>query len=359
MLRDGAQAVFNEINRKLGLGAVVLASDIVVAKRYSTGSLSLDLALGGGLPGNQWTEVIGKESSGKTAMVLKTVAANQRLDPDFTTFWVAAEHYDFEQAEALGVDNDRVVVSPIRYMEVAFDLILKVLRSKEYDCIVLDSYPALLTAEEDEKIMEEVTVSAGARLFNKFWRKAGADGTRASDNSERPFLGIIINQYRDKIGGYSPQGTPQTSPGGHGKDYAFYTRVEVGRDEYLTEKRPGIDQPVKVGQKIRFKTIKNKSAAPMQLAYVDFYFRGAPFKGFLRGDYDVAKEYITMGILFSVIRKSTNGWYYYADRKWHGEPSLLSDVRAEIDLQQAIRADVLQLASNPAILDQLPEEAHA
>lgn len=358
MLRDGAQALVNEINRKLGEGTVVLASDMVVPSRFTTGSLSLDVALGGGWPANQWNEVIGRESSGKTAMVLKTVAANQRLDPDFTTYWLAAEHYDYDQAEALGVDNTRVVVSPIRYMEVAFNLILKVLRSKEFDCIVLDSYPALLTAEEDEKVMEEFSVAVGAKLFNRFWRKAGADGARAADGSDRPFLGIVINQYRDKVGGFSPVGVPQTSPGGHGKDYAYYTRVDVGRDEYITEKRPGVKDPVKVGQAIRFKTIKNKSAAPMQVAHVDFFFRGAPFLGFLRGDYDVAKEYVTMGILFGVIQKKV-AWFYYGDRKWQGEPAVISDVRAELDLQEAIRNEVLQLAANPAILDQLPEPAHA
>src|SRR5213076_1488749 len=119
-LNTEALALAARINKELGEGAVIVASDMRVPKTFTTGSLSLDIALGGGWPGNQWSEIIGKEGYGKTAITLKTIAANQRINPDFSTLWVAAEHYDTRQAKALGVDNSRVVVVSTQDMVVAY-----------------------------------------------------------------------------------------------------------------------------------------------------------------------------------------------------------------------------------------------
>ena len=355
-LSDGAVALMQDINRKLGTDTVVLGSDMAVPGRYTTGSLSLDVALGGGWPANQWCEVIGAESAGKTACVLKTVAANQRTDANYVTFWLAAERYDEQQATALGVDNSRVMVSSSQNMEEALSLLVYAAESKLTTCIVLDSYPALIPAEEDEKSVGEVGVAVGARLMNKFIRKAGKASHRDVRGADPAFHGIIVNQYRDKIGGFSPVGTPQTTPGGNGKNYFFYARVEVKRTEYITEKRPGIKDPVKVGQSIRFTTIKNKSAAPQQRAVVDYYFRGAPFLGYRRGDYDLGKEYVEMGKLFGIIQGST--WLTYAGEKFQGKPALAARVREDVDFKAALRDDVLEIARNPALVDQISFEQY-
>jgi len=344
-----------QINKDFGGGTVLVASDIAVPRRFTSGSLSLDVALGGGWPGGRWVEIIGKESAGKTAIAFKTVAANQKLDPEFATLWVAAEAYDTDQAAALGVDNDRVVVVPTQEMELAFELMIKAAESKAVDMIVLDSYPALIPGEEAEKAMDEFTMTQGARLMNKFTRKAGKATDRDATGTERPMLGIIINQFRDKIGGFARFGVPQTSPGGHGKDYFYHARLEVSRDDWIVEKRPGIADPVKVGQTIKLRTIKNKSAAPQQTATVNFYFRSAPYLGFERGDYDLGSEYFTMGVLFGVIRKS-GAWFYYDDRKWHGKEAAVAELRSDHALQSAVCTEVLEAAKNPKLVDQiLPE----
>lgn len=354
-MRPEAELVVNKINKAFGESTVIKASDLAVPKRFTTGSLSLDVALGGGWPGGQWSEVVGKESAGKTAVVLKTIAANQLLDPDFQTLWVAAENYDVDQAAALGVDNSRVIVVPTQEMEFAFEVMLEAAESRGFDLITLDSYPALIPAEEIEKAMDEFTMAIGARLMGKFARKAGRATKRNADGSERPVLGIIINQYRDKIGSFARFGVPQTTPGGHGKNYFFYTRLEVARDDYITEKRPGIADPVKVGQTIKLRTIKNKSAAPQQVASVDFYFRGAPHLGFGRGEYDLGKEYFTMGVLFGIIKKG-GAWYYYGDSKWQGKDRLIADLKNDVALRDEISGHVLEAAKNPKLVDQiLPE----
>lgn len=328
---------------------------MAVPRRFTSGSISLDVALGGGWPGGQWVEVRGRESAGKTAIALKTVAANQVLDPEFTALWVAAEAYDTDQATALGVDNTRIVVVPTQEMEFAFETMIDAAESQAVDMIILDSYPALIPGEEADKAMDEFTTAVGARLMNKFTRKAGRATKRNSDGSERPLLGIIINQFRDKIGSFSRFGVPQTTPGGHGKDYFYYAILEVSRDEWITEKRPGIADPVKVGQTMKLRTTKNKSAAPQQVAAVDFYFRGAPYSGFDRGDYDTGKEFFTMGVLFGVISKG-GAWYSYGDNKWQGKESVIQALRNDPELRSVIAEEVLDAAKNPKLVDQIMPE---
>jgi recombination protein RecA len=328
----------------MGADTVVLGSDMAVKRRFTTGSLSLDVALGGGWPADQWAEVYGRESAGKTAMVLKTIAANQAIDPKYSTFWVAAERYDEQQATALGVDNSRVIVAPAaQEAELAFDLLLHTVESKAATAIVLDSYPALLPDEENAKAMGESTVALGARLFNKFCRKAGRASHRDVRGGDPPFHGIIINQQRDKIG-WSPGDEPlQTTPGGNGKNYFFIARVDVKRKAYIKESRPGLGS-VPVGQTIEFSTVKNKSAPPKQKAEVDFYFRGAPFLGFRRGDYDLGSEYVDIGWSLGLIDGSPQQ-PVYRGQKFKGKKGMKDLVREDVDFKLQLRTDVLELVT--------------
>lgn len=344
-LSTEAVSLAAELNKRLGEGSVVLASDMRVARRYTSGSLSLDVALGGGWPGNQWAEVLGMESHGKTAVVLKTIAANQVTDPDFSTLWIAAEHYDVDQASALGVDNSRVVVVPTQEMEVAYETMLQYAKARAVDCIVLDSYPALIAKEEEDKSMDEAVMALGARLTGKFFRKAGAATRRSLILEERPMLGFIINQYRDKIGAFAPHGTPKTSPGGNAKNYAFYVRVEVNRDEWIEQALPGKGK-VKVGQKIKVRTIKNKSAAPQQIAYLDFYFRDAPILGFSRGDYDLTKELVAMAVVYDVITRG-GATFSFAGHKWKGKDAMFEAIRHDVALRNQISDQVRDVALDP------------
>jgi recombination protein RecA len=352
-----AKTLIARVNKALGENTFILADALQIPRRFTTGCLGLDVILGGGLPGNQWIEVLGKESSGKTSMLLKMIAANQALDKNFTTLWVAGEHFDSDLAGALGVDLSRVILYPHgQEMETAFQVMLEAAESKAVDLTILDSYPALIAEEEDDKAMSEATMAKGAGLMGKFCRKAGKATRRKPDGSERPMVGVIVNQWRDKIGGFSRFGTPQTSPGGNGKNYFFYVRIDVARVEYITEKRPGVKDPVTVGQTVKFKTVKNKSAAPQQTAQVDYYMRRAPFLNFQRGDYDTAKEYFALGKLFRVLGVRGGGYYNFGDQEWRGEENVLKAMRAEPELLKSIGDQVLELASNPKALDELYED---
>lgn len=342
-----AVALAAKINKRLGEDAVIIASAMTIPRTFTSGSLSLDVALGGGWPGNQWVEVVGQESHGKTFVVLKTVAANQAQDPNFTTLWVAAEHYDKDQAVALGVDNDRVIVVSTQDMAIAYETILEFAEARAVDCIVLDSYPALIPPEEEQKSMEEVQVALGARITGKFFRKAGSATRRSMTEDDKPLLGIIINQFRDKIGGFSPAGTPKTTPGGNAKNYAFYTRVEVKRDEYIEEKIPGKDLKVKVGQTIKIRTIKNKQAPPQQVAVIDLYFRDAPTLGFERGDYDTVKEVLILAMVYDIVTRR-GAYFHYGTERWQGREAMLASFREDPALLARLDAEVRQVAVHGA-----------
>jgi len=343
-LNTEALALAAKINKDIGDGTVVVASRMKGTSTFTTGSLSFDIALGGGWPANQWVEIYGKESHGKSTVVLKTLAANQALDPNFSTLWLAAEHYDMEQAAALGVDNERVVVIPTQDMTFAYDKMLEFAESRSVDLIVLDSYPALIPPEEEQKTMDEVQVALGARITGKFFRKAGPATRRSSTDTDRPMLGIFVNQLRTNIGAFSPYGTPTTTPGGNAKNYAFYTRVEVKRDDWIDEKIPGKNLKIKVGQTIKINTVKNKAAAPGQVASVDFFFRDAHQTGFSRGEYDLVKETVMLAIIYDVIERRGRYFRIGETHRWDGRESMLEALRADPVLVSEIREQVRQIA---------------
>lgn len=349
-LNPQAAAIAAKVNKEMGVGAVVVASELKLPAPFPSGDLGLDVALGGGWPANHWIEVVGEESNGKTFLVLKTIATNQQRDPEFTTLWIAAEPYDTEQAEALGVDNSRVILIRTQDMEFAYAKVLEFGAARAIDCAVIDSYPAMISDEEEKKGMDDVVVATGARLTGKFFRKVGNAWLRDPDGTERPIIGFFINQFRDKIGGWSPMGTPQTTPGGKAKNYAFYARVEVKRDEFIQESLPGKNLKIKVGQVIKVTTIKNKAAAPRQVVRIDAYFRDAVTSGFKRGEYDVVSTLIVQGFLYDVIKRR-GAYYDIGDQTIKGREEMIERVREDLDLQEFIDREVRIIALNTGPLN--------
>lgn len=342
MITDEAKKVVALLNKKFGDNVVVFASDIRsdLIPRITSGSTTLDYVLGGGFPGNQWNELIGEPSHGKTALALKTIAANQELNPNHTTVWVAAEQWVPEYAEMCGVDTSRVIVVETSIMEEAYDAVIAFAESKAIDAIVIDSLPALSPSPEMEKDMGEATVGRGALLTNKFFRVVGTAMKRSLVEDERPILGLIINQYRMKIG--VMHGDPRTTPGGEGKNYAFFTRCEVKRDEWI-EIGSG-NNKTRVGQRIKVRTLKNKTAPPQRVAYFDFYF--AEGGDCSPGEFDFAKEIVSLAVVKGVISRK-GGWYYYGDRKWQGIEPVIQSIREELDLKEEIQRLVLTSSDIP------------
>lgn len=345
MINDEARKILAQLNKKFGDGVVVLASDIRsdLIPRITSGSTTLDYVLGGGFPGNQWNELVGEPSHGKTALALKTIAANQRLNPDYTTVWVAAEQWVPDYALMCGVDMERVIVIETSIMEEAYQAVIQFAESKSVDAIVIDSLPALSPMPEMEKDMSEATVGRGALLTNKFFRVVGTAMKRSLVEDERPVLGLIINQYRMKIG--VMHGDPRTTPGGEGKNYAFFTRCEVRRDEWIEVGPSG--NKSRVGQRIKVRTLKNKTAPPQRVAYFDFYF--AEGGNCAPGEFDFAKEVASLAVVMGYIERR-GGWFYYGERKWQGIENVIASIREEIDFMQDLQKKVLENHDTPAAL---------
>lgn len=327
MAHDSLESIVASISKKYGDGVLIKGSQIREAvPRTTTGILAFDLMLGGGWPTNQWSEIIGDESSGKTAIAYKTIAANQALDPNYVALWVAAEDYVPDYAAAIGVDLDRLWVVENNVMEEVYDLVIKVLDNRAVDCIVIDSLPALVPSDEAEKAMEEFTVGLGARLTGKFLRKSGKAQKRSLISEDRGCTGLIINQWRQKIG--VMYGDNRTTPGGLAKNFHYFIRCEVKRDEWISLK----DE--KVGQTIKGRTIKNKTYRPQQTAAVDFYFADA--SGFHFGDFDTVKDIVNIGIAIEAITRA-GAFYSFSGQKWQGKDALIAAVREDLDLQAQLK----------------------
>ena len=143
---------------------------------------------------------------------------------------------------------------------------------------------------------------------------------------DRACTGLMINQWRDKIGVL--YGDPRTTPGGKAKNYHYFIRMEVKRDEWIKEK----DEVV--GQTMRARTLKNKTYRPQQIALVDFYF--ADCNGFKMGQFDTVKDIVNICISIDVITRA-GAYYSYGDQKWQGKDALVMAVREDLDMQKELR----------------------
>lgn len=306
--------------------------------RATTGILAYDYALGGGWPLNQWNEIIGEESAGKTAIAYRTVAANQQRDPEWVALWVAAEEFVPDYAESFGIDMDRFWVIETNEMEASLDIVLSAIDNRAVDCVVIDSIPAMVTNTEDQKGAGESSIATGAMILSRFFKKSTKAQRRSLVNpDDRPCLLLALNQWRDKVG--VMYGDPRTTPGGKAKNYFFFTRVELKRDDWISE-TTSIDS--RVGQVIKMRTLKNKTHRPSQVAQVDFYFSDSS-NGFTRGDFDVSKDIVNVCLAVEVFE----GRYKFEGEKIAGSREELYRVVSESpDLAERLRVAALAKVKN-------------
>lgn len=326
-----ADALIASVNKRFKSEVLSYASHLQTFQRVTTGSLAFDLMLGGGWPLNCWNEIVGLESHGKTVMALKTIAASQTTDPKYTALWIASEDFNKDWAQTLGVDLDRVIIAATNVMEEAYTIAVEALDSQIVDALVIDSYPALQPQAEADAAIDEWQVGIGARLTNKLMRVSPPAQRRKE--GERPCLALIINQWRDRVG--VTYGDPRTTPGGKGKNFSFFTRVEVVRDGWLEHNK------IKVGQTIKARTMKNKTAPPARVAVTDFYF--ADDSPFHAGDYDTVAEVWNIATTYDIITRA-GAWYHYGDQKWNGKDSVLQSLREDLGLRREVDAEVRRFA---------------
>lgn len=276
-----------QIEKSFGKGAVMRlgGQEAQQVSAISTGSLSLDLALGiGGVPRSRITEIYGSESSGKTTIALQIVAEAQKAGG--IALFVDAEHaLDTEYAKALGVDVDRLYIAQPTTGEEALEIMDQMIRSGAIDVVVLDSVAALVPRAEIEGDMGDAHVGIQARMMSQALRKLGGTLNKTRTSA------IFINQIREKIGVLF--GNPETTPGGRALKFWSSCRLEVRRAEQI---KIGTES---VGARTKVKIVKNKVAPPFRSAEFDIIFgKGISCEG----------DVLDLGVLHDIVSKA--GTYY-------------------------------------------------
>lgn len=325
---EAIKAALGQIKKQYGDGAIMQMGeqDIVEIERFSSGSLSLDLALGGGVPRGRIIEIYGPESSGKTTLALHSVAEVQRNGG--RAAFIDAEHaLDPVYAKKIGVDIDALLVSQPDDGEQALEIVETLVRSNAVDIIVVDSVAALTPRAEIEGTMGDSHMGLQARLMSQALRKLTAIVSKSKCSV------IFINQIRMKIG--IMFGNPETTTGGNALKFYSSVRLDVRRIDKILEKGGSAGEESDknqeiVGNRVRVKVVKNKVAPPFRQAEFDIFYA----KGISR-----AGDVLDLGLKYGILEKS--GAYVR-----HGEETLGQG-------RDAVRSAIEQ---NPKLLASLEKE---
>ncbi len=313
-------AALMQIEKQFGKGSVMRMGDIASTRDIevvSTGSLSLDLALGcGGLPRGRVVEIYGPESSGKTTLTLEVIAQAQIAGG--TAAFVDAEHaLDPQYAEKIGVNVDELLVSQPDTGEQALEITDMLVRSGAVDIIVVDSVAALTPKAEIEGEMGDTHVGLQARLMSQALRKLTANIKRSNT------LVIFINQIRMKIGVMF--GSPETTTGGNALKFYSSVRLDIRRIGAI---KKGDEV---VGNDTRIKVVKNKVAPPFRQAEFEIlYGEGISREG----------ELIDLGVKHGFIQKSGSWYSFQKDRIGQGKENVREFLKENPKIAQQLDSDI-------------------
>lgn len=310
----------DQITKQFGDGSIMKLGEAkrVDVELLSSGSLSLDIALGGGYPKGRIIEVYGPESSGKTTLTLHAIAEMQRQGG--TAAFIDAEHaLDPAYAKKLGVDTDNLLVSQPDNGEQALEIVETLVRSNAVDLIVIDSVAALVPQAEIDGDMGDSHMGLQARLMSQALRKL----TGIINKSKATV--IFINQIRMKIGVMF--GNPETTTGGNALKFYASVRADIRRTGQIK------DGENIVGNRTKVKIVKNKIAPPFRIAEFDIMYN----EGISR-----TGDVLDLAVLHGIVGKA-GAWFDYKDAK----------------IGQGREATKKYLKENPDVLDEIDKAVRA
>ncbi|OYX38840.1 recombinase RecA [Candidatus Saccharibacteria bacterium 32-50-10] len=282
----------DQITKQFGDGSIMKLGEAkkVDVELLSSGSLSLDIALGGGYPKGRIIEIYGPESSGKTTLTLHAIAEIQKQGG--TAAFIDAEHaLDPAYARRLGVDTDNLLVSQPDNGEQALEIVETLVRSNAVDLIVVDSVAALVPQAEIDGDMGDSHMGLQARLMSQALRKL----TGIINKSKATV--IFINQIRMKIGVMF--GNPETTTGGNALKFYASVRADIRRTGQIK------DGEEITGNRTKVKIVKNKIAPPFRVAEFDIMYNEGISK---------TGDVVDLGVLHGIVGKS-GAWFDYNDAK--------------------------------------------
>jgi len=316
-----AELAVSQIEKQFGTGSIMRLGDErfrVKAETISTGSLTLDAALGiGGVPRGRVVEIFGPEASGKTTLVLHVIAEAQKKDG--IAAFIDAEHaLDPVYAKNLGVDVDNLLISQPNYGEEALEITDTLVRSGALDVIVIDSVAALVPRAELEGEMGESHMGLHARLMSQALRKLCA-----SIDKSRTCV-IFTNQIRMKIGGLQ-FANPETTTGGQALKFYSSVRLDIRR---IAAIKSG-DQTL--GNRTRVKVVKNKMAPPFRTAEFDIiYGEGISKEG----------DLLDTAVAHNIVQKSGTWFAYEKERLGQGRENAKAFLKENPEVAAKIEAKV-------------------
>src|SRR3982750_103502 len=305
-----------QIEKQFGKGSILrlgAKEAIVPVSAISTGSISLDYALGvGGLPRGRICEIFGPESSGKTTIALQVVAEAQK-NGGMAAFIDVEHALDPIYAKKLGVDVDNLLVSQPDFAEQALEITAALVTSGSIDVLVVDSVAALVPKAELDGEMGDSHMGVQARLMSQAMRKL--TGIVAKSNT----CLIFINQIREKIGVMF--GNPETTTGGRALKFYSSVRADIRRIAAIK------DGDAVVGNRTKVKLVKNKCAAPFREAEFDIiYGEGVSKEG----------DLIDLGVAHNMVEKSGSWFSYKGERIGQGRENARQFLKDNADIRQRI-----------------------
>jgi recombination protein RecA len=310
----------SQIEKQFGKGSIlrlVSKDAIVPVSVISTGSISLDAALGvGGFPRGRINEIFGPESSGKTTIALQVVAEAQKKGG--IAAFIDVEHaLDPIYAKKLGVDVDNLLVSQPDYGEQALEITSHLIASGQIDVLVVDSVAALVPKAELEGEMGDSHMGVQARLMSQALRKL-----TGAVNKSRTCL-IFINQIREKIGVMF--GNPETTTGGRALKFYSSVRLDIRRIAAIK------DGEAVVGNRTKVKVVKNKVASPFREAEFDIiYGEGVSKEG----------DLLDLGVAQNLVEKSGSWFSYKGERIGQGRENARQVLKDNADIRQSIDTEL-------------------
>jgi recombination protein RecA len=291
-----------DFDKRFGEGSIFQFDDNASVSVFpiSTGIPTVDYASGiGGLPLGRVVEVYGPESSGKTSLALMTVAQAQRISRDVSdspiygrkVLYIDAENaLDPIHMKNLGVDLSKIMIAQPDHAEQALDMVEAACHSKQFSVIVIDSVPALVPKKILEGSNEDQTMGLLAKLLSQSISKT------VKPANEGGTLVIFINQIREKVGGFSAYGTPETTPGGRALRFYPSVRLDIRRKEI----KKG---DVSIGQSTKVTFKKNKLSSPFTVAEYDYMWDGGV---------NMVKNIMEVAMELDVIKRA-GAWYYFGE----------------------------------------------